>query len=94
MNAVKIFVPRDSAALAAGADEVVSRLQQEIAQRGLSVEIVRNSSRGMFWLEPLLEVQTPQGRVAYGPVQAEDVSSLLDAGALQGGAHALSLGLT
>ena len=94
MNAVKIFVPRDSAALAAGADEVVSRLQHEIAQRGLSVEIVRNSSRGMFWLEPLLEVQTQQGRVAYGPVQAEDVASLLDAGVLHGGAHALRLGLT
>ena len=94
MNAVKIFVPRDSAALAAGADEVVSRLQHEIAQRGLSVEIVRNSSRGMFWLEPLLEVQTQQGRVSYGPVQAEDVESLLDAGVLHGGAHALRLGLT
>ena len=94
MSAVKVFIPRDSAALAAGADEVAASLVHEAAQRGLSITLMRNSSRGMFWLEPLVEVQTPQGRVAYGPVQASDVASLLDAGFLQGAAHALCLGLT
>jgi formate dehydrogenase iron-sulfur subunit len=94
MSAVQIFVPRDSAALAVGADEVASMIQKEAAARGLAVDIVRNSSRGMFWLETLVEVQTPQGRVAYGPVQPEDVAALLDAGMLQGQAHALCHGLT
>ena len=94
MSAVKIFVPRDSAALAVGADEVAEALLKEAALRGSSIELVRNSSRGMFWLETLVEVETPSGRVAYGPVQAEDVTSLLDAGMLQGHPHALCLGLT
>lgn len=93
-QAVKVFVPRDAAALAVGADAVAAMLQAECARRGLAVELVRNGSRGMFWLEPLAEVATPHGRVAYGPVAAEDVPGLLDAGLLHGGAHALSLGPT
>ncbi|HEY2257367.1 MAG TPA: NADH-ubiquinone oxidoreductase-F iron-sulfur binding region domain-containing protein [Variovorax sp.] len=94
MSAVKIYVPRDSAALAVGADEVVSTLQAECGRRGLTVDIVRNGSRGMFWLEPLVEVSTAQGRVAYGPVTHDDVPALLDAGLLAGAAHALCHGIT
>jgi len=94
MSAIKVFVPRDSAALAVGADEVAAVLSAQAAQRGLAVELVRNSSRGLFWLETLIEVQTPQGRVAYGPVAPEDVAGLLDAGLLQGAAHPLCHGLT
>jgi formate dehydrogenase iron-sulfur subunit len=94
MSAVRVYVPCDSAALAVGADEVATALQAEFAKRGLSIELVRNSSRGLFWLETLVEVQTPQGRVAYGPVAPEDVPGLLDAGLLSGSAHALCHGLT
>jgi formate dehydrogenase iron-sulfur subunit len=94
MSTVRVFVPRDSAALAAGADEVAAALASACARRGLAVDIVRNGSRGLFWLEPLVEVATPAGRVAYGPVQAEDIESLLDHGLLQGGTHALCQGLT
>ena len=54
-----VYVPRDSAALAVGADEVASALQAECARRGLQLKLVRNSSRGLFWLEPLVEVDTP-----------------------------------
>ena len=93
MSAVKVYVPRDSAALAVGADEVADALQAECARRGLAIELVRNSSRGLFWLEPLVEVTTARGRIAYGPVDSGDVASLLDAGFLEGGAHALGHGL-
>ena len=89
----RIHVPRDSAAVAAGADDVAAAFEAEFARRGLEVAIVRNSSRGLFWLEPLVEVDTAQGRVAYGPVASEDVASLLDAGLLEGGAHASGHGL-
>ncbi|MCG2584949.1 NADH-quinone oxidoreductase subunit NuoF [Massilia sp. TS11] len=89
-----VFVPRDSAALALGAEAVASAIAAEAARRGLDVQIVRNGSRGMFWLEPLVEVATPAGRVAYGPVQADAVAGLFDAGFLEGGAHALALGPT
>ena len=91
---ITLFVPCDSAALAAGADEVVDAIHKEAAARGVAIDVQRNSSRGMFWLEPLVEVLTPQGRMAYGPVAFEDVPSLFDADFLTGGKHALGLGLT
>ena len=91
---IRIFVPRDSAALALGANAVAEEIAREAGQRGIEVHIVRNGSRGLFWLEPMVEVQTEQGRVAYGPVEASQVGSLFDADFLQGGKHALALGLT
>ncbi|HSV59236.1 MAG TPA: NADH-ubiquinone oxidoreductase-F iron-sulfur binding region domain-containing protein [Variovorax sp.] len=91
---ITVFVPRDSAALAAGAERVARRIAHEAAARGAEVRIVRNGSRGLFWLEPLVEVATPQGRVAYGPVAPGDVGALFDAGFLEGKPHALQHGLT
>ncbi|TCO43685.1 formate dehydrogenase iron-sulfur subunit [Kribbella antiqua] len=76
----KVYVPRDAAARSVGADEVAER----IAAVGADVEIVRNGSRGMLWLEPLVEVETPEGRVGYGPVAPEDVDGLVAAGLLDG----------
>jgi len=89
-----VYVPRDSTALALGAGEVADTISAEAQRRGIDVHIVRNGSRGMFWLEPLVEVATPRGRVAYGPVAPEDVAGLFDAGLAQGGEHPLALGLT
>jgi formate dehydrogenase iron-sulfur subunit len=94
MSAVTVYVPRDSAALAVGADAVADLLVAQCAQRGLPLNLVRNGSRGLLWLETLVEVATSQGRVAYGPVAPEDVAQLLDAGLLQGAAHPLCHGLT
>jgi len=88
----RVFISRDSTALSLGAEQVAKALEQHAASKGLSAEIVRNGSRGLFWLEPLVEVETSQGRVAYGPVQAEDAASLLDAGLLEGKQHPLYLG--
>jgi formate dehydrogenase iron-sulfur subunit len=89
-----VYIPKDSAALAVGADAVATQLAAECKARGLNVTIVRNGSRGLLWLETLLEVTTPAGRVAYGPVEASDIAALLDAGMLEGKAHALCHGLT
>jgi formate dehydrogenase iron-sulfur subunit len=91
---ITLYVPCDSAALAAGADDVVDALHHHAEKHGVAIDIQRNSSRGLFWLEPLVEVLTPQGRVAYGPVSTDDVASLFEAGFLNGGTHALGLGLT
>ena len=84
-----VYVSRDASALAVGAEPVARAIA---ARAGADVRIVRNGSRGMFWLEPLVEVATPAGRVAYGPVGAKDVPGLLASGFLSGGAHALRLG--
>lgn len=81
-------------ALSLGAEAVALAVSTEAARRGLDVRLVRSGSRGLFWLEPLVEVATPAGRIAYGPVSADDVASLFDAGFLAGGGHALKQGLT
>ena len=91
---ITVYVPCDSASLAVGADRVARRMAEVAAQRGVDITLVRNGSRGLFWLEPLVEVKTSQGRVAYGPVQSGDVAALFDAGFLMGGAHPLCLGRT
>ncbi len=91
---VKIFIPCDMAALSVGADAVAKAVEREIQERRLDAVVVRNGSRGMFWLEPLLEVETPKGRVAYGPMTPDAVPSLFEAGLLDGKQHALCLGLT
>ena len=65
---VRVYVPRDSAALSVGAEGLARAIASEASSRGLDITLVRNGSRGMFWLEPLVEVETPGGRVAYGPV--------------------------
>ena len=75
---MKIFVPGDSAAKALGADEVAQAILAEAARRGLAVEVVRNGTRGMIWLEPLVEIDHGAGRVAFGPVTVADVPALLD----------------
>jgi formate dehydrogenase iron-sulfur subunit len=93
-NVTTVYVPRDAAALAMGADAVAHALQLAFTDAGQAVHIVRNGSRGLFWLEPLVEVATADGRVAYGPVGVDDVASLVQANLLTGGAHPLRLGLT
>jgi formate dehydrogenase iron-sulfur subunit len=91
---VKVYVPRDSTALSLGADRTAKAIQTEADKRGIKIELVRNGSRGLFWLEPLVEVETDKGRVAYAPVQPKDVAGLFDANFLKGGKHTLNLGLT
>ena len=89
---IRIYVPRDSFALALGADKVAATIRGVAAAQGLDVVVVRNGSRGMAWLEPMVEVETPSGRIAYGPVTAGDVASLFEAGFLKGGDYPLALG--
>jgi formate dehydrogenase iron-sulfur subunit len=89
---MKIFVPRDAAAIAVGADWVASAIAEAANARGIEITLVRNGSRGLFWLEPLVEVETPLGRIAYGPVNPADVAGLFAAGFLDGGPHPLRIG--
>lgn len=90
---IRIYVPRDASALAMGAAEVAAAIKAELQRRGIEATLIRNGSRGLFWLEPLVEVETPEGRVGYGPVDAADVAGLFEADFLHGGAHELGLGL-
>ncbi|WP_433279071.1 formate dehydrogenase beta subunit [Pseudonocardia xinjiangensis] len=93
MNAVtvRVFVPRDAAARSVGADEVAERIAAAAATAGRAVEVVRTGSRGMLWLEPLVEVETPAGRVGYGPVAPEEVDGLVAAGLLDATPEGLGL---
>ena len=96
---VKVYVPRDSSALSLGADRTAKAIVAEAAKRGVEVDLIRNGSRGLFWLEPFVEVATDKGRVAFAPVQPKDVASLFDADFLNANSdkaktHSLNLGLT
>ena len=91
MSAVTVWVPKDAGALSLGADAVAHALEAGARSRGRDVRVKRNGSRGLYWLEPLVEVETAAGRIAYGPVTAADVPQLLDARLLDGGPHALCL---
>lgn len=88
----RVFVSLDSAAVALGADAVAAEILTRAKAGAVELELVRNGSRGLVWLEPLVEVETAQGRVGYGPVTTEDVASLFDADFTQGGDHRLNLG--
>ena len=89
---VKIYVPGDMASVALGADEVAGALAIEAAKRSLSIQIVRNGSRGLFTLEPLVEVETAEGRIGYGPVSPDEVPALVAAGLFEGKPHAKCVG--
>jgi formate dehydrogenase iron-sulfur subunit len=93
MNAtVTVYVPRDSAALAVGADAVAHAIAAEANRRDIALEVVRNGSRGLMWLEPLVEVATPSGRIGFGPVGVDDVVALFDSGFPGASTHARALG--
>jgi formate dehydrogenase iron-sulfur subunit len=89
---MRLFVSRDAGAVAVGADEVALVLGLAAAKRGIEIEIVRTGSRGLYWLEPMIEVATPQGRIAFGPVTEFSANSVLDA-MISGGPHPLRLGV-
>ncbi|MER9853047.1 MULTISPECIES: NADH-quinone oxidoreductase subunit NuoF [unclassified Mesorhizobium] len=88
----RIYIPGDSGALALGAEKVAKAIAGELAERGIEAKIVRNGSRGAYFLEPMVEVATANGRVAYGPVKPSDVKGLFDGGFLTGGHHKRWLG--
>ena len=75
---INIFVPQDTTSLALGSDEIASLLTESMSSRGLDVKLIRNGSRGMFWLEPLLEIESEGDRFGFGPVTVSDVSSIID----------------
>lgn len=87
------YLSRDSLACAVGAEDVAAALIIHARGRFVPLELTRTSSRGLYWLEPLLEVDTPQGRIGFGPLTADDVPSVLDALQSDSTAHPLALGL-
>ncbi len=90
----RIFIPADMLAIALGADDVAITIANVAKSRGEKVEIIRNGSRGLCWAEPLVEVETKAGRMAYGNITMNDVSGLFISGFLQGKKHEKCLGLT
>jgi len=68
----RLYLSRDAAALSVGAGAVAAALPRD--------QLVRTGSRGMLWLEPLLEVETAQGRIGFGPLSVLDAKRLADAG--------------
>lgn len=93
---MRVYLANDSAAASVGGGQALAKaLSDEARRRGIAdLETRFTGSRGLYWLEPMLEVATPAGRVAYGPVSPDDLMGLFDAGFLDGGAHTLRRGPT
>lgn len=87
-----LCIPRDSVARAVGADKVADALALEAERRQLPLTVLRTSSRGLYWLEPLVELESAGVRLGFGPVTPADVPGLLDALTGDPGSHPLALG--
>lgn len=94
MSTIKVYVPRETSSVSVGANEVAVAIAREAGDAGISIELVRNGSWGASWLEPLVEVQVGEQRIAYGNVEPDDVPELFAAGLLEGGEHSKRLGPT
>ena len=90
---VTVWVPRDAGAVAVGAEATAQKLVAAARDAGTAIRLRRNGSRGLYWLEPLVEVECAAGRIAYGPVTERDVPGLIEQGLLRGEAHPLRLGI-
>jgi len=93
-DAVKIYIPNDTTARSVGADTVADAIVTTAGERGIPIDVVRNGSRGLYWLEPLIEVEVAGKRIAYGPIAPDDVPGLFDANFTAGAAHTKHLGAT
>ena len=91
---IKVYIPREAAAVSLGADDVAERIAAAAEKNKSDVQIIRNGSWGITWLEPLVEVTVNGQRIAYGPVEPDDVDGLISAGFFEGGDHDLKLGPT
>src|SRR5215510_9428676 len=92
MSSARIYIPCDAAAVACGADEIADAFVSLAAKKNIAIDLVRNGSRGMHWLEPMLEVVTGNGRIAYGPVELSDAESVVDAMIASAAPHPLRIG--
>ena len=90
--ATRVYVPRETAAVSVGADDVAIAIARCAKENGETIELVRNGSWGATWLEPLVEVLVDDKRIAYGNVAAGDAPALFDADFLRGGEHKSRLG--
>jgi len=94
---VRLFISKDAAAVAVGADLIAAAIASSAAASSLPVEITRTGSRGMLWLEPLVEIECDGVRYGFGPIEPDVLGSLLNAGLLRAElkrliAHPASLG--
>ena len=94
MSTITLYIPMDTSAVAMGVEDLITPIHQKAESQGVQLQIIRNGTRGLLWLEPLIEVETSKGRIGYGPVSLEDLESLFEADWLHGGNHPLCHGLT
>ena len=91
MKSLRLYLPADAAALAVGAESVAQALAAAAQARGVTLDLIRTGTRGMVWLEPLLEAEGPQTRIGFGPMLPSDAASVL-AAILDGTDHPKALG--
>ena len=85
---LRVYVPSDSTALSLGAND----LARALTNSDHDLEVIRNGSRGLCWLEPLLEIDSREGRLGFANVTTEELSALFSGG-VPDNAHPRCLGL-
>lgn len=91
---LRVYVPQDTTACALGADRLAEALAVEAVGQDLAIDLVRNGSRGLFWLEPLIEVEFRGRRIAFGPATVDAAASIIAALNTAPESHPLYLGET
>jgi formate dehydrogenase iron-sulfur subunit len=72
----RVFVPNDTSACSLGADAVAAAVQAAIDAHGIDARMVRNGSRGGYAFEPLVEIDTPRGRIGFARVEPKQAAAL------------------
>jgi formate dehydrogenase iron-sulfur subunit len=72
MTTTRLYLSNDTSSQAVGAGHLAEQLRKRT-----DVEIIRTSSRGAFFLEPMIERDSPVGRVAWYNVVPEDLSHIV-----------------
>jgi NADH:ubiquinone oxidoreductase subunit F (NADH-binding)/(2Fe-2S) ferredoxin len=82
-----IYVGAATCGLAAGADQVITKIKSYLSEKKVDADIVEVGCIGYCAVEPIIDVQLPgKTRVSYQQVTAEVVTSILDT-ALAGKVH-------
>ena len=68
----RVYISADMNSVALGADDVAEAFVRA------GHDVIRTGSRGLFLIEPLVEVETDEGRIGFGPVGPDDVAAILE----------------
>jgi formate dehydrogenase iron-sulfur subunit len=83
-----IYIPCDSSSISVGAENIKNIISDHLPE----AKIKRTGSYGLYWLEPMIEVEKDNRRIAYGPLDNNSIIELIKCDFSE--QHSLCLGPT